>query len=73
MNGDDSSEVVSAAAVALPRVMLLSDFIGSAFAAMFGRAAAWLRAEPASGSLPPGAPRPNSESSVSPPPGLLPP
>ena len=40
MNGVDSSGVVSAAADALARVMLLSDFIGSACAAMFGCAAA---------------------------------
>jgi hypothetical protein len=40
MKGVDSSGVMSAAAVALPRVMLLSDFIGSACAAMFGCAAA---------------------------------
>jgi hypothetical protein len=40
MKGVDSSGVVSAAAVGLPRVMLFSDFIGSACAAMFGCAAA---------------------------------
>ena len=40
MNGVESSGVVSLAAVALPRVMLLSDFIGSACAAMLGCAAA---------------------------------
>ena len=40
MNGVDSSGVVSAAADALARVMLFSDFIGSACAAMFGCAAA---------------------------------
>src|ERR1019366_8095120 len=69
MKGVESSDEVSAAAEALPRVMLLSDFSGSACAAMFGCAAAWLSAEPASGSLPPPpGPRPNKASSESPPP-----
>ena len=74
MNGDCRSDDVSALALALPRVMLLSDFSGSAWAAMFGCAAASLSAEPASGSrLPPGD-RPNRASSESPlPPLPLPP